>query len=123
MADLHCEANHIVDAPRERCAHGRRIYPHHHHESRPEITETASVAELVAMAEATGAPIYLVHQSTAAAVDALADARRLGVAAFTETVVHHLVLDESMYDAAGRARRLLSAASAAVGRRADPGAG
>lgn len=98
MAVLHCEANHIVEDAQGDCARGPGIDPHHHHESRPEIAETASVAELVAMAEATGAPIYFVHQSTAAAVDVVADARRRGVAAFTETVVHHLVLDESVYD-------------------------
>ncbi len=98
MAVLHCEANHIVEDAQGDCASGPGIGPGHHHESRPEIAETASVAELIAMAESTGAPIYFVHQSTAPAVDIVADARRRGVAAFTESVVHHLVLDESVYD-------------------------
>lgn len=98
MAVIHCEANHIVEGAQGDCAAGPGIDPHHHHHSRPEIAETASVAELIAMAESTGAPIYFVHQSTAAAVDLVADARRRGVAAFTESVVHHLVLDETVYD-------------------------
>jgi dihydropyrimidinase len=98
MAVLHCEANHIVEDAQDECASGPGIDPGHHHKSRPEIAETASVAELIAMAEATGAPIYFVHQSTASAVDLVADARRRGVAAFTESVVHHLVLDETVYD-------------------------
>lgn len=97
MAVLHCEANHIIEDAQGDCAAGPGIGPGHHHESRPEIAETASVAELIAMAESTNAPIYFVHQSTAPAVDLVADARRRGVGAFTESVVHHLVLDESVY--------------------------
>jgi len=41
--------------------------------------------------------VYFVHQSTAEATGLVAQARRRGVAAFTETVAHHLVLDDRRY--------------------------
>lgn len=43
------------------------------------------------------APVYFVHQSTAEAVGLVAAARRRGVRAYSETVAHHLVLDDSAY--------------------------
>ena len=65
--------------------------------TRPEIAETASVAAILAIAESQHAPIYFVHQSTAAAVELVADARKRGLIAFTESVAHHLTLDDSEY--------------------------
>jgi dihydropyrimidinase len=65
--------------------------------TRPELAETASVAEVLAIAESVHAPVYFVHQSTTGATELVASARRRGVPAFTETVAHHLVLDDSRY--------------------------
>jgi dihydropyrimidinase len=68
--------------------------------TRPELAETASVAEILAIAESLRSPVYFVHQSTAEATALVAAARRRGVPAFTETVAHHLVLDDSRYHGA-----------------------
>jgi dihydropyrimidinase len=65
--------------------------------TRPGLAETASVAEILAIAESVDAPVYFVHQSTAEAVELVAAARRRGVRAYSETVAHHLVLDDSAY--------------------------
>jgi len=66
-------------------------------ETRPELAETAAVAEVLAIAESVRSPVYFVHQSTPAAVELVADARRHGLAAYTESVAHHLVLDDTRY--------------------------
>lgn len=100
MVVIHSEANHIIEDSQDRCARHGRIGARHMAESRPELAETASVAEALAIAEAVGAPVYFVHQSTAEAVELVAAARRRGLAAFSETVAHYLVLDDSAYTGA-----------------------
>lgn len=97
MPYLHCEANHLIEDAQGDLASDHAIGPDHHHDTRPALAETASVRELLAIAEAVRAPIYFVHQSTAEVVDLIADARRRGVPAFGEAVTHHLVLDDGVY--------------------------
>ncbi|GAA4306021.1 dihydropyrimidinase [Klenkia terrae] len=97
MVVAHCEANHLIEEQQAVQAAAGRISAAHHHETRTELAEDASVAEVLAIAEALGTPVYFVHQSTAAAVDQVATARRRGVRAYTEAVAHHLTLDDSAY--------------------------
>ncbi|MBT8159688.1 MULTISPECIES: amidohydrolase family protein [Arthrobacter] len=86
----------IVHCTREH-AEADRIGIEHLHETRPELTEEASVREVLAMAEYTGAPVYFVHQSTPGAVDLVTDARARGLDAHSETCPHYLVLDDGVY--------------------------
>ncbi|WP_308467935.1 amidohydrolase family protein [Rathayibacter soli] len=66
--------------------------------TRPELSETASVRETLAMAEYTGAAVYYVHQSTPEAVRLVQDARSRGMIAYSETCPHYLMCDERVYD-------------------------
>jgi dihydroorotase len=61
---------------------------------RPAVAETVAVARDLALAEETGAPIHLMHLSTARAVELVAAARAAGVDATCEVAPHHLVLTE-----------------------------
>jgi dihydropyrimidinase len=97
MVVIHCEANHIIEDVQTRCSHEGRIAAEHMAATRPELAETASVAEVLAIAESIKAPVYFVHQSTPEAVELVAAARRRGLKAYTESVAHHLVLDDSLY--------------------------
>lgn len=72
----------------------------HLHETRPELAEEASVREVIAMAEYTGAPVYFVHQSTPGAVDLVTEARVRGLDILSETCPHYVILDDTCY--AGR---------------------
>ncbi|MCU1658028.1 MAG: D-hydantoinase [Pseudonocardiales bacterium] len=98
MAVVHCEANHIIEDTQSRCAAKGHIAAPDMAATRPPLAETASVAGVLAIAESVGAPVYFVHQSTPEAVELVSAARRRGVAAFTEAVAHHLILDDSCYD-------------------------
>lgn len=69
----------------------------HLHRTRPELAEIASVREVLAMAEYTGAPVYFVHQTVSEAVELVQDARSRGFSAYSETCPHYLSLDESVY--------------------------
>jgi Dihydroorotase and related cyclic amidohydrolases len=66
--------------------------------TRPELAETVSVSETLAMAEYTGAAVYYVHQSTPDAVRLVQDARSRGMIAYSETCPHYLMFNESVYD-------------------------
>jgi dihydropyrimidinase len=97
MVVIHCEANHLIEDAQQRCAATSGVAAANMAATRPGMAETASVAEVLAIAESLAAPVYFVHQSTAEAAGLVADARRRGVPAFTEAVAHHLVLDETCY--------------------------
>lgn len=79
----------IVDCTAEHADAGK-IGIEHLHETRPELAEEASVREVLAMAEYTGAPVYFVHQSTPGAVDLVDQARARGLEIHSETCPHYL---------------------------------
>jgi len=60
MVVIHCEANHIIEDSQSVCAAGGVIDAAHLPETRPELAEDASVAEILAVAESAGAPAGLV---------------------------------------------------------------
>jgi dihydropyrimidinase len=65
--------------------------------SRPVLAEEVAVRRAIAFAEAAGAPIYLVHLSSAAAIAPLAEARRRGLPVFGETRPIYLYLTEERF--------------------------
>lgn len=69
-----------------------------HARSRPPACEASGTRRAIALAVEAGAPVYLVHVSCAAAVAAIAAARRAGHAVRGETCPHYLALDDSRYD-------------------------
>jgi dihydropyrimidinase len=94
---VHAEANHVIEDAQTTAASSQRADARHHAHTRPELAESAAVAEVLATAEHVGAAVYFVHQTTAEAVDLVRDARRRGVRAYTETCPHYLYLDERGY--------------------------
>ena len=94
---IHAEHDAMIeDCVRDHAARGE-ITAGHLHLTRPELAETASVREALAMAEYTGAAVYFVHQTVPEAVDLVAQARRRGLRAYSETCPHYLRLDEGVY--------------------------
>ncbi len=82
---LHCEdARLLAEAARRLKAEGKtslQNFP----ESRPVEAESRAVERAVGIAEATGAPLYIVHLSSKAALDVAASARRRGIRLAVET--------------------------------------
>jgi len=72
--------------------------PEGHALSRPPDVEAEAVNRVIALARLLGAPIYIVHVSTAEAVDAIARARAVGQRVYGEVLPQHLLIDESVYD-------------------------
>jgi dihydropyrimidinase len=95
---LHCEEGSLIRCLcRELLAQGMgaaRYYP----DSRPTFTEAASVERAIAFSRATGAPIYIVHLSSDAALAACRRARAEGVKVYVETRPIYLYLTREMFE-------------------------
>lgn len=94
---VHAEHDAVIHDCTEAHAELGRVGVGHLHETRPELAEEASVREVLALAEYTGAPVYFVHQSTPGAVDLASEARARGLEVFSETCPHYVTLDDTAY--------------------------
>lgn len=81
----HCEDPALLAAAVRRLTAAGRTSLAHYAESRPEIAEVAATELAVALCESTGAPIYVVHLSSARALAVCHAARRRGLPFYVET--------------------------------------
>ncbi len=71
--------------------------PEGHPLSRPPAAEGEAAHRAIRFAEVIGVPVYLVHVSTADALDVIRKARDAGQRVFGEVLAGHLLIDESVY--------------------------
>ena len=95
ITTAHCENETIVFENQKQFLAEGKTGPEWHHESRPPRVETAGVHHLMSFAEATGAPVYIVHLSCREALEEAIRARLRGVDVRIETLIQYLVLDKS----------------------------
>ena len=98
IVSVHCENGPLIEVLTEEALssgrHGARVFA----DTRPPEVEEEAVARVLAIASLTGAACYLVHLSTAGAVDQVRLARKRGLAhVFAEVCLHHLLLDDRGY--------------------------
>jgi len=111
---VHCENGPLIEAleaeaVEDGTADAARAGPRIFADTRPPEVEEAAVASTLAAASLAGAPCYLVHLSTAGALDQVRLARRRGQPpVFAETCLHHLLLDERCYNGDEAARYLVA---------------
>ncbi|MER5391919.1 amidohydrolase family protein [Saccharopolyspora sp. NPDC002686] len=98
LSYVHAEHDEIIVASTDRQAATGRIDIRQLGVTRPELAEEASVREVIALAEYTGAPVYFVHQSTPGAVDLVTEARGRGLPVYSETCPHYIALNSEVYD-------------------------
>jgi len=95
---VHCEDGGLMRFLHRRlAAEGRealRYYP----DSRPVYTESSATERAIAMAQATGAPIYVVHLSSAAALAHCRRARAGGQRVYVETRPLYLYLTRERFE-------------------------
>ncbi|MCK7474242.1 MAG: amidohydrolase family protein [Rhodopseudomonas palustris] len=75
LVTVHCEDGDTVEEARTRFAREGRTSPIHHALSRPPEVERIAVERVLEMARGIGGPVYIVHISTADALDAIRRAR------------------------------------------------
>ncbi len=94
---IHAEDHAIIaEATRGLLAEGRGAL-RYYAESRPVIAEVAATQRAVAMCEATGAPIYVVHLSSERALRVCQDARVRGLPVYVETRPLYLHFTKDRY--------------------------
>jgi allantoinase len=62
--------------------------------ARPEVAETASIAQGIALAHATGARLQIAHMSSSVAIGMIARAKEAGLRVTAETCPHYLMFTE-----------------------------
>jgi len=98
---VHAESDAIINRLREHYLKADQIAPRYHPLSRPAASEGEAVERVLGLAEAVGAPVYIVHVSTQRGAEAIGRARSRGQAAFGETCPQYLLLTDECYDYPG----------------------
>jgi dihydropyrimidinase len=97
MVNVHAEDQALVDHLTGRLLHQGRRGVENLVNARPAQAEAAATARVAAYAGALGVPVYIVHLSCRAALDAVRAARRAGARVYVETRPAYLYLDASRY--------------------------
>ncbi len=98
MLEIHCENRAMLEMNTARLLADGNVAPRFHAVSRPPSVEEAGTRRAIELAKAAGAPLYVVHLSSAGALAAVREAKAAGQQVFAETCPHYLTLDESRYD-------------------------
>lgn len=98
---LHAENGWVIDVLVRAALAAGQAAPRFHAATRPPPVEAEAVQRGIALAEMAGAPIYIVHLSSAPAMDQVSEARGRGVAVLAETCPQYLCLSDELYDAPG----------------------
>ena len=89
---IHCEDFALMADAAAQLAAARHTSLRYYAESRPVIAEVIATQRAVAIAEATGAPVYIVHLSSQRALAVCAEAQARGVPVYVETRPFYLHL-------------------------------
>jgi dihydropyrimidinase len=89
---MHAENGGVIDVIVQRALAEGKKAPIYHALTRPVTAEAEAVHRAIAMAEIAGAPVYIVHLSSEAALNEVRDARSRGLPAFAETCPQYLLL-------------------------------
>jgi allantoinase len=98
---FHAEEQSLIDYHRRRAELSDGPDYLRHNASRPEVVEATAAAALVQMALATGCPIHLAHVTSAATLDVVRHAKRIGAPVTAETCPHYLWATEADLERVG----------------------
>ncbi len=89
---MHAENGSVIDLLVQKAIAEGKTAPIYHALTRPTTTEGEAVNRAIALAQMAGAPVYIVHLSSADALEKVAEARDRGLPAFAETCPQYLLL-------------------------------
>ena len=99
---IHCEDDAILARANERLMQEGRGSLRYFPDSRPVLAEVIATRRAVAMAEATGAPIYIVHLSSEGALRVAEEAQARGLPVYVETRPIYLHLTRERFEGEDR---------------------
>ncbi|HTX18375.1 MAG TPA: dihydropyrimidinase [Bacteroidota bacterium] len=89
---MHAENGGVIDLLVQKALAEGKTAPIYHALTRPTTAEAEAVNRSIALAQMAGAPVYIVHLSSADALERVAEAREKGVHVFAETCPQYLLL-------------------------------
>jgi allantoinase len=95
---VHAEDGEIIYPLIEQYQAAGKRFPRAHGETRPPVSETASVALALELAAAAATQLHIYHASLPRSFDLVASYRAAGLRATAETCPHYLLLDERDMD-------------------------
>lgn len=105
---VHAENEAMVQEATEQLAQAGRLLPGDYPHSRPVAAEVEAVSRTLTLAEMAGAAVYIVHVTSQAALEQIAQARHREVRVFGETCPHYLLLTEAAYTEANGVNYIMS---------------
>ncbi|HEX7171580.1 MAG TPA: dihydropyrimidinase [Candidatus Limnocylindria bacterium] len=97
MLQLHCEDPAIIDPLVADALRRGDTGPRHHASTRPPDAEAAATRRAIELARREGTPLYIVHLSCEAALEAVAEAKGRGEPVYAETCPHYLTFTDALY--------------------------
>jgi dihydropyrimidinase len=101
LSCVHAENGPVIQSLVQAALAQGQTAPRHHALTRPALLEGEAVQRAIDLAELARAPLYIVHLSTAQALQAVQRARCRGLPVHAETCPQYLLLDDSVYEAEG----------------------
>lgn len=98
---VHAENGPAIDVLREQAIASGQTAPVDHAKTRPAALEAEAIHRVTRLAEVAGAPVYIVHLSSAEGLKEIIRARARGVRALAETCPQYLFLDQSKLELPG----------------------
>lgn len=98
MVTLHCENGDLIKKLQNQFVKNKQTSPVYHALSRPDDAEAEAVFKAIAFARVIGCKIYIVHVSSAKAMNIIIEAKKEGLPVYAETCPHYLILDDSVYN-------------------------
>lgn len=94
----HCEDGPLIRFIRRNLVAQGRTAPRYYPDSHPDFTEAIATERAITFARVTGAPMYIVHLSSAAALDCCRRARAEGLPVYVETRPLYLYLTRERFE-------------------------
>jgi len=98
---VHAENSAMIGWMSDRLTAAGCTAPRYHAPSHPELAEVEAIHRAICLARLVGAPLMIVHVSTARGAQVVADARAAGAAIFAETCPQYLFLTRDDLDRPG----------------------
>jgi dihydropyrimidinase len=98
LVQVHAENGDVIEVTVAEALAAGNTGPKYHASTRPVELEREATSRAIRLAEVAGAPLYVVHVSSAMAADAISDGRKRGLPIYGETCPQYLVCDTSDYE-------------------------
>jgi dihydropyrimidinase len=98
---MHAENGGVIDLLVQEALRKGQKAPKYHALTRPPRAEGEATGRAIALAEMAGVPIYIVHLSSADALQKVREARDMGLPAYAETCPQYLFLSYDNYEEPG----------------------